>query len=150
MRAIMQAGDNLILFPEGTSSDGVHVLPFRSSFFAAAEPADGTTPLIQPVAIVYDRLDGLAMWRGTRPVSSWYGDMDLGSHFWRLAFYRRLRATIVLHPPIDPADYPSRKELSRAVWQIVARTGAALRQGRTATPDSLDTAASNIATVTGA
>ncbi len=151
MRARLRAGDDLILFPEGTSSDGVRVLPFRSPFFAAAEAGDGKPPLIQPVSIVYDRLDGLAMWRATRPVSSWYGDMDLGSHFWRLAGYRRLRATIVLHDPIDPAAYPSRKELARAVWQVVAEAGAALRQGRpaagVATPDSLDTATPNIARV---
>ena len=37
MRAVLSAGDNLILFPEGTSSDGSRVLPFRTSFFAVAE-----------------------------------------------------------------------------------------------------------------
>ena len=37
MRAVLKAGDNLILFPEGTSSDGSRVLPFRTSFFALAE-----------------------------------------------------------------------------------------------------------------
>ena len=41
MRARLRAGDNLILFPEGTSSDGSRVLPFRSSFFAVAEATDG-------------------------------------------------------------------------------------------------------------
>lgn len=151
MQSRLHAGDDLILFPEGTSSDGVRVLPFRSPFFAAAEAREGRPPLIQPVSIVYDRLDGLVMWRANRPVSSWYGDMDLGSHFWRLAAYRRLRATIVLHRPIDPDDYASRKEIARAVWQVVAATGAALRQGRPidigATPDSLDTAAPDIARV---
>lgn len=147
MRARLRAGDDLILFPEGTSSDGARVLPFRSPFFAAAEAADGLPPLIQPVAIVYDRLDGLALWRATRPVAAWYGDMDLGSHFWRLAAHRRLRASIVLHEPIDPAAFASRKQLARAVWQVVATSGAALRQGRTATPVSLDMAAPDIARV---
>ena len=132
MRNRLRGGDNLILFPEGTSSDGVRVLPFRSPFFAVAEAAGLTPPLIQPVSIVYDRLDGLAMWRATRSVASWYGDMDLGSHFWRLAGYRRLRATIVLHDAIDPADFASRKDLSRAVWLVIANAGAALRQGRVA------------------
>lgn len=135
MRARLEDGDDLILFPEGTSSDGARVLPFRSSFFSVAETRDGTQgPLIQPVSIVYDRLDGLPMGKATRPVSSWYGDMDLGSHFWQLAGHRHLRATILLHEPLDPADYPSRKALARAVWQIVAESAARLRQNRPATP----------------
>ena len=37
MRGRLAAGDNLILFPEGTTSDGSRVMPFRSTFFAIAE-----------------------------------------------------------------------------------------------------------------
>lgn len=133
MRARLAAGDDLILFPEGTSSDGARVLPFRSAFLAVAEGAD--PPLVQPVSVVYDRLDGLPTGRTARPVSSWYGDMDLGSHFYRLARHRSLRATIVLHPPLDPADFPGRKALAAALWQAVAEQAAALRQNRTATID---------------
>jgi 1-acyl-sn-glycerol-3-phosphate acyltransferase len=133
MRLRLMQGDNLILFPEGTSSDGSRVLPFRSAFFSIAEPRDGRpAPLIQPVSIVYDRLDGMPIGRPKRAVCAWYGDMDLGSHFWRLARYRRLRATILLHPPIDPAAHPSRKALAQQVWQTVADGAAALRQNRPA------------------
>lgn len=146
MRARLLAGDDLILFPEGTSSDGTRVLPFRSPFFAIVERVEGeVTPLIQPVSVVFDQLDYLPARRSTRPVSSWYGDMDLGSHFWRLARYRHLRATVLLHEPVDPADYPSRKAIAQAVWQIISTGNAALRRGRlpmkAATVLSLDTAA---------
>ena len=152
MRARLHAGDDLILFPEGTSSDGTRVLPFRSPFFAIVERVAGDVmPVIQPVSVVFDRLDYLPARRSTRPVSSWYGDMDLGGHFWRLARYRHLRATVVLHDPVDPADYPSRKAIAQAVWQIISTGNAALRRGRlptlTATPLSLDTATPNIARV---
>ena len=41
MRETLRGGDRLILFPEGTSSDGSRVLPFRSSFFALAEAKPG-------------------------------------------------------------------------------------------------------------
>ena len=74
MRERLAAGDNLVLFPEGTTSDGSRVLPFRSSFFAIAEGED--PPLIQPVSVVYDRLGGLPTGRASRPVFAWYGDMD--------------------------------------------------------------------------
>ena len=131
MRARLLAGDDLILFPEGTSSDGTRVLPFRSPFFAIVEPVEGEpTPMIQPVSVVFDRLDYLPARRSTRPVSSWYGDMDLGGHFWRLARHRHLRATIILHDPVDPADYPSRKAIALALWHIVSAGNAGLRQGR--------------------
>ncbi len=131
MRDRLDAGDNLILFPEGTSSDGSRVLPFRSVFFSVAEVRDaGSRPLIQPVSVVYDQLGGLPMGRASRPVFAWYGDMDLGSHFWRLAQHRGLRATVLLHAPVDPAAYASRKALSQAVWQTVAEGAATLRQNR--------------------
>ena len=135
MRERLSAGDSLILFPEGTSSDGSRVLPFRSVFFSVAEARrDGARPLVQPVSVVYDQLGGLPMGRASRPVFAWYGDMDLGSHFWRLAQHRGLRATILLHPPVDPAAYASRKELSQAVWQTVAEGAATLRQNRPVRP----------------
>jgi 1-acyl-sn-glycerol-3-phosphate acyltransferase len=128
MRDRLAAGDNLLLFPEGTSSDGSRVLPFRSAFFAIAEGAD--PPLIQPVSVVYDRLGGLPTGRASRPVFAWYGDMDLASHFWRFAQHRGLRASILLHPPLDPSRFASRKALSHAVWQAVADGAATLRQNR--------------------
>ena len=128
MRERLGAGDNLLLFPEGTTSDGSRVLPFRTSFFAVAEGAE--PPLIQPVSVVYDRLGGLPAGRASRPVFAWYGDMDLATHFWRFAQYRGLRATILLHPPLDPARYANRKAISQAVWQVVADGASRLRQNR--------------------
>ena len=145
MRLRLAAGDDLILFPEGTSSDGTGVLPFLSSFFAAAKPsggqfAQGSTqadphfrPLVQPVSVVYDRLAGLPVGHARRTVFSWYGDMDLASHFWQLAQWRSMRASILLHPPLDPADFPTRKALAQATWEAVAHGAAQLRQNRPVT-----------------
>jgi 1-acyl-sn-glycerol-3-phosphate acyltransferase len=138
MRVVLKAGDNLILFPEGTSSDGSRVLPFRSAFFAVAEARTGENlsdlPLIQPVSVVYDRLSGLPAGRASRPIFAWYGDMDIASHFWRLAQHIGLRATVLLHTPLDPVRFEDRKALSQAVWQIVADGASTLRQNRPAQP----------------
>ncbi|HEX4171613.1 MAG TPA: lysophospholipid acyltransferase family protein [Acetobacteraceae bacterium] len=135
MRERLVQGDNLLLFPEGTTSDGSRVLPFRSSFFAIAEGDD--PPLIQPVSVVYDRLDGLPTGRASRPVFAWYGDMDLATHFWRLAQHRGLRASVLLHAPLDPSRFASRKALSHAVWQAVADGAATLRQNRPIEPPAI-------------
>jgi 1-acyl-sn-glycerol-3-phosphate acyltransferase len=128
----LAAGDNLLLFPEGTTSDGARVLPFRSSFFAIAEGEH--RPIVQPVSIVYDRLGGLPTGRANRPLFSWYGDMDIASHFWQIGQYRGMRCTVVLHAPLDPARFADRKALAQAVWKACADGAATLRQNRPAQP----------------
>ena len=137
MQERLRRGDNLILFPEGTSSDGSRVLPFRSAFFSLAElpaDADGLPPLVQPVSVVYDRLAWLPTGRATRPVFAWYGDMGLGRHVWGLAQHRGLRATVLLHAPLDPQVFADRKALALAAWEAVADGAATLRQNRPAQP----------------
>jgi len=126
--ARLAAGDNLILFPEGTTSDGSRVLPFRSAFLGILTGEDA--PLVQPVSVVADRLAGLPCFRRDRAVFAYYGATAIGAHFWRLAQWKGMRATILLHPVLDPRLIPDRKELARQLWLIVAEGAAALRQNR--------------------
>jgi 1-acyl-sn-glycerol-3-phosphate acyltransferase len=130
MRERMQEGGSLILFPEGTSNDGGRVLPFRSSFLSVADAA----VTVQPVSVVYDRLGGLPACRRDRAIFAWYGDMDLGSHFWRLARRPGGRVTVLLHQPVDPKAFRDRKALTAAVERAVADGAAALRQNRPGLP----------------
>ena len=130
MRERLVAGDNLILFAEGTSNDGTRVLPFRSAFLAAAADAKA----VQRISLVYDRLGGLPACRRDRPFFAWYGDMDIASHFWRIARRSGARVTVLLHEPADPATLPDRKALTVAVSDVVAAGAAQLRQNRPATP----------------
>ncbi|MFT8244021.1 lysophospholipid acyltransferase family protein [Roseomonas sp. BN140053] len=129
----LAAGDSLILFPEGTSSDGTRVLPFRSSFLAVAEAAEH----IQPVSVGYDRLGNLPAGRRDRSVFAWYGDMDVGRHAWRLARRPGARVTVLLHEPVAPGDFPNRKVLTAAAEAAVAEGAATLRQNRPAQPLTL-------------
>jgi 1-acyl-sn-glycerol-3-phosphate acyltransferase len=126
----LAAGDSLILFPEGTSNDGGRVLPFRSAFLGVAEMAT----LVQPVSVVYDRLGGLPVMRRDRAHFAWFGDMDIGSHFWRLARRSGGGVTVLLHDPVDPHAFPNRKVLTQAVERVVAEGAATLRQNRPARP----------------
>ncbi len=133
MRERLADGDNLILFPEGTSSDGSRVMAFRSAFLSLAEAPTGSKgrpPLVQPVSLVFDRLAGLPTGRATRPLFAWYGDMELAPHAWGLLQYSGLGATVLLHTPLNPEDFPSRKALSQATWQAVADGASTLRQNR--------------------
>jgi lyso-ornithine lipid O-acyltransferase len=130
MRERLAGGDSLILFPEGTSSDGARVLPFRSSFLAVADAARQ----VQPVTVVYDRLGGLPCCRRDRPLFAWYGDMDIASHFWRIARRNGARVTVLLHDPFAPDAVADRKTLSNECFRIVSEGAARLRQNRPAQP----------------
>ncbi|MGG5886904.1 lysophospholipid acyltransferase family protein [Falsiroseomonas sp. HC035] len=130
IRTRLAAGDNLILFPEGTTSDGGRVLPFRSAFLSVADRAQ----VVQPVSVVFDRLGGLPACRRDRPLFAWYGDTDILTHFWRIARRSNSRATIILHAPMNPADYPDRKALAAACAGVVADSCSTLRQNRPAVP----------------
>jgi 1-acyl-sn-glycerol-3-phosphate acyltransferase len=132
LAARLAAGDSIILFPEGTTSDGGRVLPFRSALLGMVEtgPEARNPPLVQPVSIVFDRLDGLPVGRKDRAHFAWYGDMNIADHAWVLLSRRSSGATVLLHPPLDPADFPSRKALADAAYAAVDAGAAALRQGR--------------------
>jgi 1-acyl-sn-glycerol-3-phosphate acyltransferase len=121
-------GDALVLFAEGTSTDGNRVLPFKSSLFAAAKPgshsASSQEPpvVVQTVSIVYSRLHGIPLGRADRPLVGWYGDMDMQSHAWDLLQAGPLDVVVRIGPPISLADFANRKELAN-------RTEMAVREG---------------------
>ena len=128
MASRLRAGEGLILFPEGTTSDGTRVLPFRSSFFSVADHA----AQVQPVTVVYDRMGFLPACRRDRPLFAWYGDMETASHAWRLLRRTGTRATVVLHEEFAPDALPNRKTMASEVGRIVSMSAAALRQNRPA------------------
>ena len=89
----LASGDALVLFAEGTSTDGNRVLPLRTSLFGAILP--GSRPgsrshrvphgaVVQTCAVVYGHLHGLPLDRAGRPFIGWYGDMAIGSHAWEI------------------------------------------------------------------
>lgn len=124
-------GDALVLFAEGTSTDGNRVLPFKSSLFAAAKPASPSAAsdasvVVQTVSIIYSRLYGVPLGRADRPIVGWYGDMDMPSHAWELLKAGPLDVVIRVGPPVPLTEYSGRKELAdkteAAVREHVVRT----------------------------
>jgi lyso-ornithine lipid O-acyltransferase len=105
--ARLQAGDSLVLFPEGTSSDGMQVLPFKSSYFGAVEDLDVA---VVPVTISYG---------GPPRFHAWFGDMDLLPHIWAVLKSGPINARITVHRPLAKKD---RKALAREAEAIIAHT----------------------------
>ena len=131
LMACLEAGDSLILFPEGTSSDGMGVLRFKSALFAIAEkPIAGASLRVQPVSLAYTRLNGMPLGRHMRPFFTWYGDMSLGGHLWRALGLGPLTAVVQLHAPVVIEEHASRKEMAAHCHSVVAAGLSAALAGR--------------------
>jgi 1-acyl-sn-glycerol-3-phosphate acyltransferase len=122
IRERLMAGDALVLFPEGTSSDGNMVLPFKSALLGAAEAQiGGRHVLVQPVSTAYTGIHGIPMGRETRPLFAWYGDMDLVPHLWEALKAGPLDVVMEFHTPLS-LDAMDRKQLAKEA-EIAVRAG---------------------------
>jgi 1-acyl-sn-glycerol-3-phosphate acyltransferase len=129
----LHGGDSLILFPEGTSSDGNRILPFKSSLFAALwhDAHEAGHPLaVQPVTLAVTHLDGMPIGRDLRGLYAWVGDVPLGRHLWDFASLGRIDVTVTLHEPVQAENFASRKELAQHCEQRVAAGFTAALTGR--------------------
>ncbi len=142
IRDRLVAGDNLILFPEGTSSDGNRTLPFKSALFATAGGTIGDRPItVQPVSITCTSLDDMPIGRRFRPFYSWYGDMDLLPHLWGMAGLGRMTVAVRFHPTTTLPEAGSRKALAAHCWKVVAQSVEDANAGRMPVPALIDAAA---------
>jgi 1-acyl-sn-glycerol-3-phosphate acyltransferase len=117
---MLKEGKSLILFPEGTSTDGRDLAPFKSSLFSMTLDGDHPDLLIQPFTLRIDRVDGRdAADQTARDIFAWYGDMTMPPHLAAFTACKGADVTLVFHKPIRPADYPDRKSLAEACEQAV-------------------------------
>ena len=130
--ARLRAGDRLILFPEGTSGNGQHLLPFKSALFGAVMDAADRDITVQPVSVAYLRLDGMPLGRSYRPLFAWYGDMTLAPHLWTMLGLGRLGVRVTFHPAVSAAAFASRKALSEHCATMIAAGLSAALSGREA------------------
>ncbi|MEM8632169.1 MAG: lysophospholipid acyltransferase family protein [Pseudomonadota bacterium] len=105
----LKAGHRLLFFPEGTSTDGQRVLPFKSTLFAAFFSPDlGPNLHVQPISVVYEAPPG----QDPR-FYGWWGDMEFGAHLAKvLAAPRQGRVTVTFHDPVSVAEAGDRKALA--------------------------------------
>ena len=127
----LNTGDNLMLFPEGTSSDGTRVLPFRSALFGVAQLRRHDKPIVvQPVAISYTRLDGIPLGRYWRPLFAWFGDLDLVPHLWQMVCLGATEAVVTFFPPVDIDRLGDRKKLAEYCFRQVSSAVQSANSGR--------------------
>ncbi|MCR8826575.1 lysophospholipid acyltransferase family protein [Pseudosulfitobacter koreensis] len=110
------AGHKLLFFPEGTSTDGLRVLPFKPTLFQAffAPELRGTLK-VQPVTVTYHAPD-----KADARFYGWWGDMEFASHLLStLAAPRQGRVEVVYHAPLKVSDFADRKALAAAAEETV-------------------------------
>jgi 1-acyl-sn-glycerol-3-phosphate acyltransferase len=107
--ARLRAGHRLLFFPEGTSTDSLRILPFKSTLFAAFFTHGLNHVMhIQPVSMRF------VAPKGADPrFYGWWGDMDFGSHLIRvLAQPRQGMVEVRFHTPVAVDDFADRKALA--------------------------------------
>lgn len=124
--ARIKRGERMMFFPEATSTDGLRVLPFKSTLFAAfTSPAVIDEMWIQPVSTIYHPAPDQP-----RDFYGWWGGMSFGGHLMAvLGLSRGGVAEVVFHPPIRARDVANRKILAQRADHAV-RTGHQARLPR--------------------
>lgn len=126
LSSALSSGRQLVIFPEGTTSDGSAVLPFKSSLFGVlADPAHRHV-VVQPVTIELLEVDGRRVGQGgNRDLYAYYGEMRLLPHL--AAFMRCSGACLRLtfHSPLPASGSMPRKQLASTAYAKVAQGGDA-------------------------
>lgn len=115
-QARLLCGHKLLFFPEGTSTDGLRVLPFKTTLFQSFfAPVLREEIAVQPVSVVFHAPPGY-----DRRFYGWWGDMSFGGHLIEtLAPARQGSVEVIYHPPLNVADFPNRKALALACEEAV-------------------------------
>ncbi|WP_179379578.1 lysophospholipid acyltransferase family protein [Jannaschia marina] len=111
-------GHRLLFFPEGTSTDGRRVIPFKTTLFAAFRSGGLPDDMqVQPVTVAYHAPEG-----ERADFYGWWGDQSFAAHMLlMLSAPRHGRVDVIYHPPLAVSDYADRKALARAAEAAVRR-----------------------------
>ena len=139
-------GDAVVLFAEGTSSDGTRVLPFRSALVGAVHHALGNSAhhaniTVQPMSVAYVGFGGVPIGRALRERVAWYGDADLMPHLARVLASGAVDVTVSWGEAIAYDMRADRKAIAREAERSVRRmTAAALRDAPPVMPAAAEQA----------
>ncbi|MBU6234621.1 MAG: 1-acyl-sn-glycerol-3-phosphate acyltransferase [Alphaproteobacteria bacterium] len=120
---ILKSGISLIVFAEGTSTNGLAVKPFKPGLFDAVFEAGGGI-MVQPVALTIQSIDGKApMGDGpTRNMYAWWRPEDtLVPHLWAFACSKGTDVAVNFLPVLSPQEYADRKALAAAAHRAVSQ-----------------------------
>lgn len=134
----MAGGEIMVLFPEGTTSDGNRLLEVKSSLFGAAAAALPAAPdgvvHVQPVAVAYTRVHGTPMGRYYRPLTAWPGDIELLPHLKGILASGAIDVDVCFGESVEYRADTNRKEVSATVARRIRQMLASSLWGRPVGP----------------
>ncbi len=130
----MAEGNAVLLFAEGQSDIGTHVLPFRSALIGAAQhamlEAGATEVLIQPLTIAYTKLQGLPVSRTDRSLIAWIKGKSVLENIKEMLTGGTRDVIIASGIPRPLREGENRKDVTRAAVADVRRMLVALNRGQ--------------------
>lgn len=106
---VLGQGAPVVLFPEGTTSNGDRVQPFKNSLFDSAVMAQAD---LVPICLRYTRVNNERLTPENRDLVFYYGGAAFLKHFLRLLYLRSIDVEVVLLDPIRVDGHASRKALA--------------------------------------
>ena len=104
-------GESLILFPEGTTSDGNSIKKFKSSLFECINSSDKLIN-VQPISICYVRKNNLPMGIYSRRFIAWVGETSMVSSMKEFLSSGSITVSLIFHPEVSMSRFDNRKELT--------------------------------------
>ncbi len=134
MGAHMAGGNAVLLFAEGQSDIGTHVLPFRSALVGAAQhammDAGADEVMIQPLTIAYTRLQGLPVSRNERSLIAWIKSKSVKQNIVEILSGPVKDVTVAFGTPRPLRETDNRKAVTKAAEDDVRAMLVALNRGQ--------------------
>lgn len=123
LAARMARGESFVLFAEGTSSNGLDVLPLKSSLLSVAEPGVLERPIaVQPLVLAWRRLaSGTPIDAANAELYAWCGEASLLPHLWRVLQLDGVEVAVRVGPPRLSWSVTSRKLLATELRAYLRR-----------------------------
>ncbi len=133
--ASLQQGIHVLVFPEGTSTNGTKVLPFKSLLFCAALK---TGSPVLPLTLNYVAINEQPLDEQTRDLCCWHGPMEFVGHFWQVLALRRIAVFLEAHDMLIPPHPLTAPELAQRAHEKVAQRFAPAAAPASTTAEPLD------------
>jgi 1-acyl-sn-glycerol-3-phosphate acyltransferase len=116
IREALQQGFRVVLYPEGTSTNGERVLPFKKTLMTAAA---GTGVPILPMVINYRKVNGEPVSHKWRDYVCWYGDQTFLAAFLRVVSVKSIEVDIEFFDEVIVKSEEHRREVAALVQKLI-------------------------------
>jgi 1-acyl-sn-glycerol-3-phosphate acyltransferase len=116
---LMRDGFDVFVFPEGTSSHGMYVLPFKRALFTAAIQAEVE---VLPICLRYELIDGQPFSEENKDRLCWHGDMGFLPHFLQVMTLQTLQVSVNYLEPISTKEFPDRHLLADQAYAQITKS----------------------------